>query len=30
MNGALYGTTNYGGSSTNCPQGCGTVFKITL
>ncbi|HEY5047000.1 MAG TPA: choice-of-anchor tandem repeat GloVer-containing protein [Rhizomicrobium sp.] len=29
--GILYGTTAYGGSSTNCPngsQGCGTVFKL--
>jgi uncharacterized repeat protein (TIGR03803 family) len=30
--GALYGTTTYGGSSTNsnnCGFGCGTVFKLT-
>lgn len=26
--GALYGTTNSGGTSTNCPGGCGTVFKL--
>ncbi len=26
--GNLYGTTEYGGS-TNCPSGCGTVFKLT-
>jgi uncharacterized repeat protein (TIGR03803 family) len=33
-NGDLYGTTFYGGTSTNCTyegeSGCGTVFKITL
>ncbi|SPE34311.1 exported hypothetical protein [Acidobacteriia bacterium SbA2] len=27
--GNFYGTTFYGGASTNCPAGCGTVFKIT-
>ncbi len=29
--GALYGTTEFGGSSTSCQghQGCGTVFKLT-
>jgi uncharacterized repeat protein (TIGR03803 family) len=27
--GTLYGTTIYGGSSTSCPHGCGTVFKLT-
>src|SRR5215471_5721496 len=27
--GNLYGTTYYGGTSTACPFGCGTVFKIT-
>jgi uncharacterized repeat protein (TIGR03803 family) len=27
--GNLYGTTLNGGGSTNCPGGCGTVFKIT-
>jgi uncharacterized repeat protein (TIGR03803 family) len=27
--GNLYGTTYQGGSSRNCPQGCGTVFKLT-
>lgn len=26
--GNLYGTTNFGGGSTNCSQGCGTVFKL--
>jgi len=26
----LYGTTTKGGGSTNCSEGCGTVFKITL
>lgn len=26
--GNLYGTTRYGGSSANCYDGCGTVFKI--
>jgi uncharacterized repeat protein (TIGR03803 family) len=26
--GNLYGTTYYGGSSNNCSQGCGTVFKL--
>jgi uncharacterized repeat protein (TIGR03803 family) len=26
--GSLYGTTIYGGGSTNCPYGCGTVFKL--
>lgn len=26
--GNLYGTTEFGGSSTNCPSGCGTVFQI--
>ena len=26
--GNLYGTTYYGGSSNNCYQGCGTVFKL--
>ena len=29
QNGALYGTTIGGGGSTNCPSGCGTVFKLT-
>jgi len=28
-NGNFYGTTSEGGSSTNCPAGCGTVFEIT-
>jgi uncharacterized repeat protein (TIGR03803 family) len=27
--GNLYGTTEYGGTSTNCSGGCGTVFRIT-
>jgi uncharacterized repeat protein (TIGR03803 family) len=27
--GNFYGTTTVGGSSPNCPDGCGTVFKIT-
>jgi len=27
--GNFYGTTYEGGSSTNCPAGCGTVFQIT-
>jgi uncharacterized repeat protein (TIGR03803 family) len=27
--GHLYGTTFYGGSSTNCSFGCGTAFKLT-
>ena len=27
--GNLYGTTYYGGASSNCKQGCGTVFKVT-
>jgi uncharacterized repeat protein (TIGR03803 family) len=27
--GNFYGTTNLGGTSTNCSVGCGTVFKIT-
>jgi uncharacterized repeat protein (TIGR03803 family) len=27
--GALYGTTNEGGASGNCVDGCGTVFKLT-
>ncbi len=28
VNGRLYGTTTYGGGSTNCRHGCGTVFSI--
>jgi uncharacterized repeat protein (TIGR03803 family) len=28
--GNFYGTTTYGGPSTNCPFGCGTVFQISL
>jgi uncharacterized repeat protein (TIGR03803 family) len=28
--GNLYGTTYQGGSNSTCPNGCGTVFKITL
>ncbi|MGA8534458.1 MAG: choice-of-anchor tandem repeat GloVer-containing protein [Candidatus Tumulicola sp.] len=27
--GALYGTTLVGGGSTNCQQGCGTIFEVT-
>lgn len=27
-NGSLYGTTTYGGGSTACPTGCGTVFSL--
>ncbi len=26
--GNLYGTTTYGGTSSNCPNGCGTVFEL--
>ncbi len=29
QNGALYGTTPYGGTSTTCAGGCGTVYKLT-
>lgn len=25
----LYGTTEYGGPSTNCPVGCGTIFELS-
>ncbi len=28
-NGNIYGTTVNGGGSTNCPGGCGTVYKVT-
>jgi uncharacterized repeat protein (TIGR03803 family) len=28
--GNLYGTTSYGGTSTSCVQGCGTVFELTV
>jgi uncharacterized repeat protein (TIGR03803 family) len=28
--GNLYGTTDYGGDTTSCPHGCGTVFKSSL
>jgi len=28
-NGSLYGTTDAGGSSSLCSNGCGTIFKIT-
>jgi uncharacterized repeat protein (TIGR03803 family) len=28
VNGTLYGTTMYGGGSTNCAHGCGTVFSL--
>jgi uncharacterized repeat protein (TIGR03803 family) len=27
--GNFYGTTEFGGTSTNCPSGCGTVFRIS-
>ncbi len=27
--GVLYGTTSHGGTSTNCTNGCGTVFTLT-
>lgn len=27
--GSLYGTTNYGGTSSACSGGCGTLFRIT-
>ncbi|HUJ10857.1 MAG TPA: choice-of-anchor tandem repeat GloVer-containing protein [Verrucomicrobiae bacterium] len=27
--GSFYGTTYDGGASTNCPNGCGTIFKIS-
>ena len=29
VNGTLYGTTEGGGSSTNCTDGCGTVFALS-
>ncbi len=28
-NGVIYGSTVYGGTSTSCPSGCGTIFRIT-
>jgi uncharacterized repeat protein (TIGR03803 family) len=28
--GNFYGTTEYGGTSSNCADGCGTVFKLTV
>ncbi|MGA2072391.1 MAG: choice-of-anchor tandem repeat GloVer-containing protein, partial [Terriglobia bacterium] len=28
--GNLYGTTRLGGATDNCPNGCGTIFTITL
>lgn len=28
--GSFYGTTSQGGSSNNCPNGCGTVFRMTV
>jgi uncharacterized repeat protein (TIGR03803 family) len=28
--GNLYGSTYYGGTSSNCSVGCGTIFKLTL
>jgi uncharacterized repeat protein (TIGR03803 family) len=30
IDGNLYGTTVYGGTSTNCNGGCGTVFKLAI
>lgn len=27
--GNLYGTTDFGGGSTNCPGGCGTIFELS-
>ena len=27
--GNLYGTTSYGGGSSACPNGCGTIFQVT-
>jgi uncharacterized repeat protein (TIGR03803 family) len=29
VNGVLYGTTLYGGRSTPCPTGCGTIFSLS-
>jgi uncharacterized repeat protein (TIGR03803 family) len=29
IDGNFYGTTEYGGTSTNCSGGCGTVFRIS-
>jgi len=29
-NGTFYGTTNSGGSSNNCYEGCGTVFSVSM
>ena len=29
MGGLFYGTTSVGGGSTNCPDGCGTIFSVT-
>jgi uncharacterized repeat protein (TIGR03803 family) len=29
VNGTLYGTTFFGGSSSQCPSGCGTIFALT-
>jgi uncharacterized repeat protein (TIGR03803 family) len=29
VKGLFYGTTIYGGSSSSCPYGCGTVFSVT-
>jgi uncharacterized repeat protein (TIGR03803 family) len=28
LDGSLYGTTEFGGDVVDCPQGCGTVFKL--
>jgi uncharacterized repeat protein (TIGR03803 family) len=30
VGGVLYGTTYYGGGATQCENGCGTVFRLTL
>jgi uncharacterized repeat protein (TIGR03803 family) len=29
VGGVLYGTTESGGGSHRCPNGCGTIFKVT-
>src|SRR5207245_3790205 len=29
-NGRFYGTTAFGGTSTNCSLGCGTVFSLSV
>lgn len=30
FNNTIYGVTQFGGGSRNCPTGCGTVFQVTL